>query len=65
LLLKKNLIRKAGTQEPRNRGNGNSEIEGKAARAGGERAGTRTSFKGIAEIEHARSREWKLLGKPT
>jgi hypothetical protein len=42
---------KAGTQESRNRGNGSSEIEGKAARAGGERAGTRTSFKGIAEIE--------------
>ena len=37
--------------ESRNGGNGSSEIEGKAARAGGERAGTRMSFKGIAEIE--------------
>jgi hypothetical protein len=30
---------------------GESDIEGKAATGSGERAGTRTSFKGISDIE--------------
>src|SRR6266487_3455701 len=38
-------------EQSRNRGNGNSEIEGKAAMGSGERTGTRASFKGISEIE--------------